>query len=225
MSGPKPSKEGKMVTPNKNIVFFTDSRGQNMLKPLKDGIKKANLPINIHVEYLRGATIETLTEKAEDFLNNTQMDQAYFFAGVNNLTDKHTNSKVTGKFTEVSNLVEILEDKLDTTRKTLSKYVSKFVLCHVIGLDLHVYNKNQDRSATKEMQNIIDEGLPLINIAIDSINMNSQVKGPWLTDTIHSLINGKRVHKYKRLPDGIHPDKTTCELWARKLVRSFEENL
>ena len=60
-----------------------------MLAPLQKGIVKANLPIRIHVEYLRGATIESLTEKAEIYLKNNRTDQAYFFAGVNNLTDRH----------------------------------------------------------------------------------------------------------------------------------------
>ena len=119
----------------------------------------------------------------------------------------------------------MLEEKLDFARKTLSKYVSKFVLCHVIGLIIHVYNKTPDENGTYTMQHVVDEGIPLLNIAIDSINMNYHVKGPWLSDTIHSLINGKRVHKYKRLPDGIHPDEITCKLWARKIVKSFETNL
>ena len=196
-----------------------------MLKPLKKGIEKAKLPIKIHVEFVRGATIESLTEKAEDYLKVNRTDQAYFFAEVNNLTDKHMNGRVTGKYTETSNLIEILEDKLDNARTVLSKYVSKFILCHVIGLDIRTYNKDSNESDTSEMQKVIDDGIPPLNIAIDSINMNHQVKGPWLTDTIHSLINGKRVHKYKRLPDGIHPDETTCELWSKKIVKSFETNL
>ena len=128
------------------------------------------------MEYLRGATIESLTEKAESYLKSTCTDQVYFFAGVNNLTDKHLNGRVTGKYTETSNLVEMVKEKLDTARKTL-------ILCHVIGLDIHVYNKNPDENVTHIMQLVVDEGIPLLNIAIDSMNMNYQVKGPWLSDT------------------------------------------
>ena len=118
-----------------------------------------------------------------------------------------------------------MESKLDYAMNTLKKLVPKMIICHVLGLNICVYNKVDLSSESAQMQSVIDEGLPLLNAAIDSINMNNGVKGPWLTDTIHSLINGKRVHKNKRLPDGIHPDEVTCKLWAKKIVKAIESNL
>ena len=75
-----------------------------------------------------------------------------------------------------------------------------------------MYNKEIDPEENTKAQNVINEGLPLLNVAINSINMNTNVKGPWLTDTVHSLINGRRVHKYKRLHARIHPDTKTCDI-------------
>ena len=166
-----------------------------------------------------------MTEIAEEYLNKTLIHQAYFFVGVNKLTEKHLNGKVTGNFTDPTNLVKVMEQKLDHATKRLKKHVPKFILCHVIRLDIGVYNKEIDPEENTKAQNVINEGLPLLNVAIDSINMNTNVKGPWLTDTVHSLINCRRVHKYKRLPNGKHPDTKTCDIWAKKLVKAIEMNL
>ena len=101
----------------------------------------------------------------------------------------------------------------------------KLILCHVLGLDIQIYNKDVERDETKVMQEVINEGLPTLNAAIDSINMNANVKGPWLSDTIHNLTNGRRIHKYKRFSDGIHPRKDCCELWAKKIIKAVEADI
>ena len=177
-----------MATQSKRVVLFTDSRGLNMAIPLNEQASKVDLNVDIRVEKLGGATIEKMLPIAEKYLSETPVDQAYFFIGVNNLTEKHVNRKVTGLFTDPTDLVEIMEQKLDIIMKTLQKLVPKLIICHVIGLDINVYNKTIGNTDTVGMQTVINEGLPLLNAAIDSINMNANVKGPWLTDTIHSLI-------------------------------------
>ena len=177
------------------------------------------------MRYENGATIEKMENIATEYLKNRHVDQAYFFVGVNNLTDKHTNGKVTGVYTDYQNLVENMEHRLDKTALSLRQFVPKLILCHVLGLDIQVYNKDIKHDDVMKMQSVINEGLPLLNSAIDSINMNANVKGPWLTDTIHSLTNGRRIHKDKRFSDGIHPTKDTCEIWARKIVKAIRDNL
>ena len=162
---------------------------------------------------------------AKEYLQTHPIDQAYFLVGVNDLTEKHLNGKVTGIYTDSANLVEMMENKLDKTAIVRRKYVPKLILCHVLGLDMQTYNKGSEHENSDSMQKIINEGLPLLNAAIDSINMNSNVKGPWLNDTIHNLTNGRRIHKYKRLFDGIHPTKETCEIWAKKIVKAIKDNM
>ena len=50
-----------------------------------------------------------------------------------------------------------------------------------------MYNKDKDKSDSAQMQQVINEGLLLLDAAIDSINMNTEVKGPWLTNTLGIL--------------------------------------
>ena len=64
-----------------------------------------------------------MTEIAEEYLKKTLIDQAYFFVGINKLTEKHLNGKVTGNFTDPTNLVEVMEQKLDHATKRLKKHV------------------------------------------------------------------------------------------------------
>ena len=66
-----------------------------------------------------------------------------------------------------------MEKKLDQTMQTLLNHVPKFILCHVIGLDMSVYNKATDPEKYLLPQSIINDGLPLLNAAVDSINMNA----------------------------------------------------
>ena len=80
-------------------------------------------------------------------------------------------------------------------------------------------------SFAEQAQEIINEGLPILNVAVDSMNMDSDLVGPWLNDTIHCLINKRRVHKYPRFTDGLHPNTNTCSLWAKKLINSVESNI
>ena len=107
---------------------------------------------------------------------------------------------------------------------SLKRHVPKMIICHVIGLDIQVYNKDIERVEVTEMQKVIDDEVPLLNAAIDSINMNAEVVGPWLTDTVHSWTNGRRIQKYKRLSDGLHPSEDKCLLWAKKISKAIVKN-
>ena len=165
-----------------------------------------------------------MTTKAEETLKGHRFDQVYFFLGVNNLTVKHTSGRVTAVFDNQANLVETMEQKMDIARQKLSKYTPKFISCHIIGIDISTYNKSPDECEYQCMQEVINNGLPILNAAIDAQNMQAKVIGPWLCDTIHANINGRLVHKYKRLPDGVHPDELTRKLWAKKFIKAFKDN-
>ena len=196
-----------------------------MEKALRKEALKQKLNVNITVDVLRGATVESATPIIEKSLKNNHYDQVYFAIGVNDLTDKHLSGRVTGSFSEPSNLIEILEMRLDKAKTTLNKYTSKFVICHVIGVDIATYNNEPTSKDYCDMQKVIDQGLPLLNIAINSMNIASNIVGPWLSDTVHSNINGRYICKYKRLPDGLHPDSKTCELWAKKYIKAISDNM
>ena len=65
-----------MAKASEMIVVFVDSRGQFMLEPLLKCAQKENIPVDIYVEYRGGATIESMTEIAEEYLRKNQTDQA-----------------------------------------------------------------------------------------------------------------------------------------------------
>ena len=196
-----------------------------MLKHINRELEIEGISAQVTVEYKGGATIESMVEIAEKILSEQRFDQAYLFVGVNNLTEKHSTGRVTARFDDQANLIEIMEQKLDNARHTLGKYTSKFIACHVIGINIATYNKATTPTDYEEMQTTIDKALPILNAAIDAQNMAENVIGPWLCDTIHSNINGRLVQKYKRLPDGVHPDELTRALWAKKFAKAIKSNL
>ena len=43
--------------------------------------------------------------------------------------------------------------------------------------------------------------------------------------TIHANINGRRVHKYKRLIDELHSNESTRILRSKKIVKAIKDNM
>ena len=103
-------------------------------------------------------------------------------------------------------------------------------MCHIPGIDICTYN-NTVRGQYElipinyvKMQKIVDESVLYINAAIDSMNLSSNVLGPWIHDTIHANIHGKRVHKYLKFYDGLHPNDHTLQTWSRKIISSLKSD-
>ena len=71
---------------------------------------------------------------------------------------------------------------------------------------------------------MIDEGVVHVNRVIVNINEESGLVGPWLQNTVHALFKGKRIHKYLRFHDGLHPDPQTKLLWSRLIAKSILTN-
>ena len=211
-----------MAMPNKNILLITDSRGHGMDKALNNVTLHMAPNLQFDVFHKGGANINSVIPYAIQHARNKSFDQVYFAIGVNDLTTLHTKGKVTGTFTECGNLVETLENRYDSAVKSLKFLAPK--LYYLIGIDIAKYNKEPHNDSLDEMQTAIDTGIPILNAAIDAINIQNHVLGPWLSNTVHCLINGKRVHKYCMLPGGIHPDERTCNVWAKKLISAALKN-
>ena len=95
-------------------------------------------------------------------------------------------------------------------------------------LGYNLRKKGHDELLTADypkMQEIINDAIVHVNNAINSMNMATNVIGPWLADTIHSWTNGRIIHKYPRLHDGLHPDSDTKKVWAKKIVKAIRDNL
>ena len=59
---------------------------------------------------------------------------------------------------------------------------------------------------------------------IASFNNANGVVSPWLQNSIHSLLRGKRRHKYFNFRDGLHPDVRTQEEWSKLIANAIVTN-
>ena len=143
--------------------------------------------------------------------------------GVNNLSVKHLSGTISPVFNDVPNMVEVLNDNITWANLLLSKQQTKIIYCQLIGLHFDMYNKYS--TDFKHQQVVVDEGVVLFNQTLNLINMQSEVVTPWLQDTIHFLTKGKRIHRYSKLRDGIHPTSETADTWARLLAKWALTNL
>ena len=179
---------------------------------------------------VRGANLQTIEKKAIEELKQNGYEQTYIMLGVNNLTKLFHRKQIILNFDNIPELVNTMDDMFTQLKLKLQPHTPKVIVCHLIGLDILTYNlsrKGNDNLIVADypsMQATINEAIPFINRAIDSMNISSNLIGPWLEDTIHANINGKKVHKYLRLGDGLHPDDVTKKLWAKKLIKAFREN-
>ena len=213
-----------------NILLITDSRGLGFESILKELLKE--YPTKPHVKILaaRGANLKSIEEEAVKELSLNRYDQAYVMLGVNDLTKFWMSKQIILAYDNIPELVDEMDNSYTSLKTKLSYFCPTIIVCHLIGLDILRYNLSKTSKTPliiadyPQMQKIIDGSITYINRAIDSMNISSNVVGPWLEDTIHTAIKGKKGHKYMRLYDGLHPDKITKNLWAKKLVKSFFES-
>ena len=84
-------------------------------------------------------------------------------------------------------------------------------------------NFDQFNKATNEYtagQNVVDKAIPMINDILIHLNMDNACLRPKLANAIHVWKRGHYIHKYKRMPDGLHPDVTSMKEWATILCNN-----
>ena len=202
-----------------NILLLTDSRGLKLQPLINDELRKAQITARIEVRLLRGGTINSVTEMGEIILENHQYQACYLFAGVNDLTTKIETRYSVFNYKDIPSMVEQMTDKYEQARFKLKQKVRHVVICHLIGLDFVTYNK-LEANAMSEDQDIVNQSVFHVNHAINAMNADSNIIGPWISDMIHANIHGRHVHKYNKLSEGLHPNITTCKQWAKKKVKS-----
>ena len=171
----------------------------------------------VDIEFLRGGTLQSVADMGVDKLKNFPYDACYLFAGVNNITAK-SGKKCHLRFNSVKETEEFLLLEIDRAYTKLISVCKSVIICHIIGLDIATYNKKPRESHERD-QIIINEAVCRTNIQINKLNMDHNVRGPWLADTIHSTSGSHTSHKYKMLPDGL--DTKTTKIWAKKIFLSI----
>ena len=212
------------------ILLLMDSRGSGFETILKKILVTSPQRPNVKILDVRGANLQSIEKEAIAELKQHDYDQTYIMLGVNNFTKVFSRKQIIMAFDNVPDAVDSMDNMFTRLKTNLQPYTPKVIVCHLIGLDILVYNlsrmgRNDLLIADYPyMQSIINDSISYINRAIDSMNISSQLIGPWLEDTIHANINGKKTNKYLRLKDGLHPDDNTKKLWAIKLTKAFRDN-
>ena len=146
-----------------STLLVTDSRGTYLQEEIETLLKSLELVTLFNVKTLpaSGATIGSIYYTIEEELRSSTYDLMIVFVGVNDLTKLHKPSKrVSPNFTEVGNLVEVLTDKYTLLRIKLRALNQRFVLTHIIGIDLNVKNETTGRYLAQ--QDVINEGCVLM---------------------------------------------------------------
>ena len=203
------------------VLLLMDSRGSKFQTIIDREVQRRHSSCTIKVEFTRGGTIESITEKGLKLLKEKHYDACYLFAGVNDLTKQYAKRYCVLSYDNIPNLVDSITNDFETARSKLIELIPNTIICHLIGISLADYNK-LDEGVMSQDQKIINMSTYHVNHAINSMNSDRNAIGPWLSDSIHANINGRHVHKYARLIDGLHPTDQTLKIWANKIITSIE---
>ena len=103
--------------------------------------------------------------------------------GVNNLIKVFSHKQIIMAFDNVPDAVDSIDNMFTRLKTNLQPYTPKVIVCHLIGLDILVYNlsrmgRNDLLIADYPyMQSIIYDSISYINRAIDSMNISSELDG------------------------------------------------
>ena len=209
-----------------NILIVSDSRGKRLENHISEALHElGNNSITVTVVPHSGATITALLSPTIDLISATQYHVVIVMAGVNNLTtlNRAANGKtrISPKYYEVGNLVDCMVKQYESFKQEFT-YATKGKQCllftELIGANYSQWNKVINDYPVE--QAVINESIPLINQILWAMNKDTGFPGPHLQNSVHELVKGKRVHKYKRMPDGLHADLKTAKVWAKLIARN-----
>ena len=195
-----------------SCCLLADSRGRHLDTYIDHELSVLELSnIKVTVRFSPGARLDRIFYDAETHLRDFKYDMIILLGGVNHLTMLSKNKTV----------IPIFSD-LTWFKNAISHLGHRLVICQLTGIDLNRYNHTTGQFSAQ--QNVLNEGVVLVNRVIVNMNEESGLVGPWLQNTIHALHKGRRIHKYLRFRDGLHPDAVTMTLWSRLIVKSIITN-
>ena len=214
------------------IIIFMDSRGKGMEEELRKCIAnrdKGKRKLFITLKYFRGATIQRLALQAQRLLlrrsqgyNWAPHDIIYIAGGINELTQLIASRYVEPVFKDYGHMITVMTDRFIQTRDTVQTFGRMTVICELVGMDINTYNGTQGKY--NEEQEVITKGIPLLNNTINCINRDLNAKGPWLGDTIHTVVHGRMSTRYGMLADGLHIRDRLKSKWAKLFIASIDKN-
>ena len=208
-----------------SILLVADSRGKGLQSKVYTALSKLHaVDISIRIEPHSGATLTTLIPPTLAFLSERHYDVLVIMAGVNDLSHIHwideTTTRISPKYYEVGNLVEQLIAKYEHFKNTVQAThgTVKVLFAELIGLSFEQWNESPGDYPAE--QKVINRAVELINQILWKMNKETGYPGPHLQNSVHELKKGRRRHKYKRIPDGLHADTDTAKVWAHLIAKN-----
>ena len=209
-----------------DILLVADSRGKGLQSKVNAALSKLHASnISIRIEPAQGATLSTLLSPTLAFLAEKHYDVLIVMAGVNDLSHIHwkedNTSRVSPKYYEVGNLVEQIIPKYELFKQQVQSNAHgtlKILFAELIGLSFEQWNESPGDYPKEQL--VISQSVELINQILWKMNKETGFPGPHLQNSVHELKKGRRHHKYKRIPDGLHADTATAKVWAHLIAKN-----
>ena len=210
---------------NIEILVICDDRGKGLKEFMLNLQAEMNEPRLVVYTFMvhDKANIYSASTDSKNNLLNTKYDMIITMLGTNDLISRHYNGHISPKYNDIGNLVDIITDKLQSSKNYLNQFCKYVVVCHVLGLDFDRYNKYQ--TDYRQQQIVLDEALPYLNQAIISLNADDEIATPMLQDSLHTRTQGTRFQKYHKLYDGLNPRSSIIISWAEQLHKSVSKNI
>ena len=208
----------------RRILLLSDSRGHGLKTLVNYEIRSRPID-NVRFDVLAesGLKIRDTVTYFYDELAQNQYDFIILMAGVNNLTCLHESSRVTPTFDDMGHMIDIMTDHYTWAKDQLEGLNHTVVMSQLIGLDIGKWNGVPGEFPFH--QDLIEKGLPYINQVITSFNVEVDLYGPWVLNTVHHRQHGDLNHDYTNLYDGIHATHSLKAIWASRIADTIEHNL
>ena len=222
-------------------LIMTTSRGRDLYKEMRllPGHDAINPIFSVHP----GSSFTFLTETAIEIINHSPYPNrnihVYFVAGLIDLSEKITdinyreyicNDSFTDSFTHMRTLLDDTQEKITNTGATP---------CFATITPMHIDTSNHHLLHTHKtsyllhfnhydsMQENHIEATVLTNGYITLLNSHLNMHTPRLAqDILYKPSSRRPTHRFRHhvLPDGIHPDNTIKQKWAKTLLETISTN-
>lgn len=212
--------------PDCNVIVIADSRGHHL-----DTYLSEILQCNFRIVTCRGADLLNSVRRSKWHLINENWSQIYCIAGICSLTrkDRLTRRVVLKSLnaeaaaTDYSHDIEQAELEIRSYIKNTS---TKIVFGTITGMSLCTYNRCYETPHRKNVQNILNSTVRLVNKEIIKWNERNSVSTPWLGKLVHRRHRNTFMNSYHRLQaDGCHLTPEICKSWAVALKTAITNNM
>lgn len=208
------------------IMITGDSRMhgiEHYLRAALDDLRAFSIQLECLVT--PGGTVRGVVEATLSRCATNKYEQIYCLAGVCDLTLKRSVRNLVPRFDSLESMLTYMEESYRSAQHDLLRLTAKPIICELIGLDIGTYNTKG--RPHEYYQDIINEGIPIINRKINAINVSieSLPRAPFSASYVHKERRGKMTHRYDlALTDGVHFTAYFKNRTAQGIARMIVQN-